>query len=346
MATGDWAWYKAAIKAKQKGEPLPAVSEGQPQVGFYWAKASKSGGRIPVVIFLDKNGDMVARSGTRAEHRIADAAERWSWICAHPIERDSYVFAWENGTWPDGTPTTAPRLPDGSNLPTDPFERLLAEVDDKMASASAFLDDAAAKPDKTRADRARNLQAELLALNKTANNMHVAEKAPHLAAGRAVDAKFEFRRAIEAVTARLRTVFENILKAEEAKARQEAAARHAEEQRKVEAERKRIQDEREKLRENDPIAALTSPEPELPMVPPPPEPVKVQAGGGIGRAAGLKTVWEPRIDDWKAAAAQLVSHDDPDIRAAVEKKIKALARVQKETLKIAGVVMVEARRAA
>lgn len=340
----EWDWYKAAIKAQQEGKPLPPVSDGHPQTGFFWAKASKAGGRIPVCIYTDGNGDKVARSGTRDEHTMADAAKRWVWVAENVVPRDSYVFAWENGKWPDGTPTKAPDLPAGSNLPTDPFERLLAEVNDKLESATSFLNDAVAKPDKTRADKARNIQAELLALNKTADSLHEAEKRPHLEAGRAVDEKFRFRATVLEACKRLRTVFENILKAEEAKARAEAQRRHAEETRKAEEERQRILAEREALHRDDPIAALTSPEPELPIAPPAPEPVKVQAGGGIGRAAGLKTVWAPEIVDYEATLRHYAKH--PDVRAAVEKLVKAEARVHKDATSIPGVKMREERRAA
>lgn len=342
----DWTWYRDALAAKTSGKPGPAIEEGAPHFGFFWQKASRDGGRIPVCIYRDGNGDLVARSGTRDEHRVEDAAARWTWVAGNPVDRESYVYAWSEGKWPDGSPTTAPALPVGSNLPTDPFERIKAEVDDKIASATAFLSDAAARPDKTRADRARNMQAELLALNKQADALHKAEKQPLIDAAKAIDDKFRFRDLVKDAAGRLRVVFENILKAEEAKAREEARRRYEEEARKAEAERQRILAERKKEMQDDPIAALTSPEPELPLVPEGPAEVKVQAGGGVGRAAGLKTVWEPRIDDWKKAAAQLVAHDDPDIRAAVEKKVKALARLNKEATKIDGVTMIESRRAA
>lgn len=343
-----WTWYRAALDAVNNGREVQGVSADMPEWGFYWAKASKAGGRIPVCIYADGNGELVARWGTRDEHQFEDAAKRWTFVCGNPVDRVVYTHAWTNGAWPDGTPTKAVDAPAaiGDNRSGDPFEQLKSDVDDKLASAITFLGDAKAKADKTRADRARNIQAELLSLVKAADKMHEEEKRPHLDASRAVDAKFRFRDGIKDVCGKLRTVFENILRAEEAKAREEARKKHEAEVRAAEAERQRISAEHEKKMANDPIAALTDPEPELPIVPSAPEPVKVQAGGGIGRAAGLKTVWEPRIDDWKAAAAQFVAQDDPDIRAAVEKKIKALARINKEATKISGVTMVQDRRAA
>lgn len=306
---------------------------------------------MPVAIWVDDTGVTHCRMGIRDNHRNLDldaALTRWPFIFPNVVARDDYTVAWTTGVWPDGTPTVSPDAAPaaGDNLPSDPFERLKAEIDDKLGSATTFLNDAAAKPDKLRADRARNIQAELLALIKSADTMHETEKAPHLAAGRAVDAKFRFRDQVKEACVRLRTVFENIAKRLEAEANEAARRAHAEQMRKAEEERQRIEAERQKKLADDPVAALTDPEPELPMVPAAPEPVKVQVGGGVGRAAGLKTVWEPRIDDWKKAAMQFVASDDPDIRAAVEKKIKAIARLNKDATKIDGVSMVADRRAA
>lgn len=340
-----WDWYRAAIAAKNAGKPLPPVHEGKPEFGFFWAKASKQGGRIPVCIYADGNGEIVARWGTREEHRFeSDAAKRWGWVAGNPVERDTYTHAWTQGVWPDGTPTTAPALPAGSNLPTDPFERLKAEVDDKIASAAAFLDDAKATPDKTRADRARNLQAELLQLHKTADTMHETEKAPHLAASRAVDAKFRFRANVEDVCKRLRTVFENIAKRIEAEANEAARRAHAEQVRKAEEERQRIEAERKKKLADDPVAALTEDEPELPPMPPAFEPVKVQVGGGVGRAAGLKTVYVGEIVDYAACLRHY--GNNLKVREIIEKLVAADVKTHKSDAKIPGVTVKEDRRAA
>lgn len=343
-----WTWYRAAIAAKNEGKPLPPIKVDQPECGVFWRKASKAGGRIPVLINLDDNGELYARCGTRESHRLEDASRIWSWCAENVVDRDSYKHAYEAGTWPDGTPTAAADASGpaaaGDNLPTDPYERLKAQVDDKLASAQSFLEDAKAKPDKTRADMARNIQAELLALNKTANNMHVTEKAPHLAACREVDDKFRFRDTVATICARLRTVFENIAKRLEAEANETARREHERKVREAEEERQRLEAERAKKLADDPIAALTEDAPELPMAPPPPEPVKVNVGGGVGRAAGLKTVWVPEIIDYEATLKHYSKH--PDIRAAVEKLVRADAKVHKEATNVPGVKMTADRKAA
>lgn len=340
----QWDWYKAAIKAKNAGKDLPPVSDGKPEIGFFYAKASKAGGRIPVCIYRDSNGDLVARSGTRAEHKIEDAGARWTWVAGSPIERDNYVHAWEQGVWPDGTPTTAPAAGVGDNRPSDPAQAVAEEAADKIASAEKWL---AAHPvikTQQESDFAANLNRELLGLHKQATALHTTEKAPILEAERAVDEKFRFRVKVKSVADTLRAAFETFMKAEDARRRAEAQKKFEAERAKAEAERKRIEAEREKLRRDDPIAALTSDEPEMPMLPLAPEPVKIQSGGGIGAARGLKTVWVPVIVDHEAALKHYANH--PEIKAAVEKLVKAEARVHKQATSIPGVQMQEDRKVA
>lgn len=341
----QWDWYKAAIKAKNAGKDLPPVSDGKPEVGFFYAKASKAGGRIPVRIALDKNGDIVAVTGTKAEYRIEDAAGKWSWVAGNPIDRDSYKHAWEQGVWPDGTPTTAPTVAGaGDNRPSDPVQAIIEDANDKIASAEAWLKAHPEITTQTESDYAANLNRELLALNKQADALHTTEKAPILEAGRAVDEKFRFRVTVKTVADRLKFAFEKFMKAEDARRRAEAQKKFEEERKAAEAERRRIEAEREKLRQDDPIAAFTSDEPEMPMLPLAPEPVKIQSGGGIGAARGLKTVWVPVIVDHEAALRHYANH--PEIKAAVEKLVKAEARVHKQATSIPGVQMQEDRKVA
>lgn len=347
MATDDWTWYRAAMAAKNAGKELPPVSEGKPQFGFFYYKASRAGGRVPVCIYRDANGDLVARSGTQAEHRVEDAGTRWVWVASNVVAREDYVYAWKEGKWPDGTPTkaidAAPGM--GDNLPADPFLRLQAEVDDKMAEASALLAKlGTVTADKVAADTARNIQAALLAYGKTADAMHKAEKQPHIDAGKAVDDKFRFRDKIADVSKRLRNVFENFLRAEEARQQAEAERRFQAERAAVEAERKRIEDERAKLKADDPIAYHTSepePMPELPLAP---ERVKVNAGGGVGRSAGLKDHYEIDIVDYEACLRHY--RNNGKIKELIGKLVAADVKLHKLDAKLPGVNVRKERRVA
>mgnify|MGYP000464586041 FL=1 len=274
------------------------------------------------------------------------AAERWPWICPNPVPRDDYKAAFETGTWPDGTPTVAhdAATPAKSNLPSDPFERLKAELDDKMASAKAWLAEHPTAKTQVEADRARNLQAEILALNKQADAMHKAEKAPIIAAGDAVEAKFGFRKIAKGFADSLRVVFERFAVAEEARLKREAQEKHAVALKAAEIARQEVEKQRAKQFFDDPIAALTSPEPELPELPKAPEPVKVNVGGGVGRAAGLKSVWSGTIDDIDAVFAHF--KDTDQVRECLQKLVDATVRTHKGSTKLPGVTVSEQRKAA
>lgn len=338
-----WGWWKTAVRAKAEGGAFPAINETTPQAGFYFRKASRQGGRIPVCIYRDSDGDIVARQGCKAEHRVVPAGEVWTWVAENVVTREAYVHAWEKAVWEDGSPTVAPGLPAGSNLPVDPFERLKAEVDDKLESAAVWIKAHPKVESKVDCDYAANLNRELLALHKQADKLHEAEKAPHLEKCREIDAKFKFRPTVKATADSLKRLFEAFMVAEDRRLRAEAELRHQEELARVAAARARIEAEQVKLRENDPIAFFTSPQPEAPVAPEKPV-VKVQAGGGVGSARGLKTVWEPEISDYAAALAYYANH--AKVREAVESLIKAEVKIHKGETKVPGVKVIERRVAA
>jgi len=343
MTVADqWTWHKAALA----GEKV-TINESKVESGFFYARASKEGGRIPIAIWRMPDGQFSCRVGTKSDHRIEteeQAAKRWVSIAEKCVSREDYKTAYETGTWPDGVATAAPAPTSRTNEITDPFERLQAEIADKMASAEAWLKAHPEAKNKNESDYATNLQRELNTLLKQADAMHGAEKAPLLAATKAVDDKFRFRDKIKTIGASLKSVFERFMVAEERRAREAAQKKFEEERKAAEAERKRIEADRELLMKNDPIAALTSPEPEIPELPLAPAAVKVQSGGGVGRAAGLKSIWTPIIRDKKLALSHYSDH--PEILSALEKLIRADTKLHKNLTAIPGVDVIEERKAA
>lgn len=343
-ASDQWAWYKAAMAGD-----APALSDdGTVRSGFFWSKASRGGGRIPVAIWTDVNGEIKCRYGTRDKHQYlveGKMLERWPWIQSNPVSRDNYKVAYETGTWPDGTPTVAPDVAKaGSNLPTDPFERLQAEIADKIASAEKWMKDHPEAKSQTEADYATNLHREINALIKQADTMFTTEKAPHLAAAKAVDEKFRFRDGMKAVGVRLKSIFERFMVKKEAEERRKQQEKYEAERRATELARQEAEKAYQKRLADDPIAALTSPEPELPELPVAPAPVKVQSGGGIGRAAGLKSVWVGQIEDVDAVFQHF--KEVPAVIDALQKLVDATVRTHKGAAKIPGVKVSEERRAA
>lgn len=311
------------------GKDVP-IHANHPQPGYYKIRDGRGGPWKPCAIWYRDN-ELVCRVGNETR----DPLVTWSFAAGYPIAKDVAKFAFENGHFQDEPAPTV-----RSNMPADPFEALLAEIEDKSAQAEELL--AKDVKSQTECDLFRNVQAQLLALNKRADTMHKEEKAPLLEKTRAVDERFRFREKVADIASRLRSRFEAFLRAEERRQREEAERKHREEMARVEAERKRLEAERAKQKEDDPVAFHTSPEPELPEMPAAPEPVKVQAGGGFGRKAGLKSVWVATLADMDAALAHY--KDNAKVRDLIQKLADADVRAGKRSLP--GFTVNEERKAA
>jgi hypothetical protein len=355
--SGDvYAVWRAACRGDGKSvEPLPTIGAPiageNPQAGLWKVRLKK--GAPPVLMQIWLTGEdgkpatewraglglagVVVHNPERAQPQTPEEiADRW--LYAEPASKDDAAHFRREGRWP----ADPPPLPVRSNMPTDPFEALQLEVEDRIAQAKARLKEPI--DDQLACDMARNLQAEMLALGKRADAMHEAEKRPHLEAGRKVDAKYRFRDTVEEWAAKLRGAFETFLRAEETRQQAERDRLYREQLAAAEAERARIEAERRQKLADDPVAALTDPEPQLPELPRPPEPVKVRAGGGVGRRTGLKTDWEVEIVDYKLAALQVI--EDPEISVLVGKLILRRVRAAKGKLDFPGITIKQVRRVA
>lgn len=310
------------------GKSVPIHAE-HPYPGRYKLKRGEVW--LPVAIG-QVNGEIAAI----VDGKPANALEIWTYCAKHPVTQDAYKARMANGHWPD-EPAPAAR----PNMPSDPFEALRAEVDDKCTQAAEWLDKTPSVADQTACDLARNMQAQLLALNKRADAMHKGEKEPVLEQAKTIDEKFRFRVAVKELSDRLRQRFEAFMRAEERRLQQEAEARFRAERERAEAERARLIAERAQLLRDDPIAGLTSDEPELPAVPTAPEPVKVSAGGGFGRKAGLKTVKHSQVFDHAAALAFFADSDE--VKDLV---CKLAQKAMRAGVKVPGARVVEERVAA
>lgn len=325
----DLTYWTEALAGKR-----PPVVEDQPQCGYYRMRKGRDAPWLPVVIWI-RGGEMVARVGDNMREPLGI----WVACAKHPVAKDAAMHAFKVGSWPD-----MPDEPPASNMPSDPFEALLAEIADKQAQAEALLAKGNKASSETESNLARNLQKQLLDLQKRADAMFTQEKAPVVQQGREIDEKYRFRVPLKGFADRLRDFWGRWAKAEEDRLRREAEEKAANERRAIEAARKAQEEHRAKLMESDPIAALT--EPPIPEVEPAaePEPVKVQVGGGYGSRGGLRSYWVPTIVDYKAALAHYAEH--PDIKAVVDKLVKAEARTHKGATNIPGVTVSEDRRAA
>lgn len=277
-----YTWWRAAIA----GHPGP-IHADHPECGYFKLRDGKDGPWKPVAIWYDAAGNMICRVG----NQVRDAQSVWTYAAKHPIAKEAAKVAFETGRFPDEVPSI------GDNAPPD--ETLFDTIARVAAQAVDWLKQHGIKDARSK-DMCANYRAQLLDLRKRADAEREAEKRPHLEASRAVDAKF--KPAIECAdtaAGELRDALTVYMRAEEAKLRAQA-----------EAAQKAEADARAKLMRDDPIAAMTSPEPE------PPAPVKVQAGGQRGRKTGLRTVTKYVMTDYAAALAHVQDH--PKVREAVE----------------------------
>jgi hypothetical protein len=258
-----------------------AVHDGEPQPGFYRTKAGKA-----VAIWQD--GDkMVAVEGGRS----VDAADIWTWCCTWPVTEEAYRAVERGEGWPDAIETLI-----GSNNP--PADE--AEADEVENACKAALD-AAAKPvtNQTEADKLGNHRDRLAKLYKAKEGERVAEKEPHLEAGRQVDAKFKpILAKVEDAGKAVKATLTKWLVAEQSRIDAENAA-------KAKAERE--------AREAAAAANLPPPEPA-----PVQEPEKPRAGT-VGRASALRTFKSAVITDYAKALAAVANH------AEVKELVQTLA---------------------
>lgn len=272
------------------------ISADAPQPGYYKTRTRKDVPYVPVAIWT-ANGELVCRVGNEKR----DPVSVWTFCADKPVSKDDAKHAFEHGTWPGDAPEIGHNSGDLS---------LAEQIAEYAAMALTWLKTTGVK-DQVSADKAANYRAKLIQLKNDADDARTTEKAPHLSAAKAVDDKWrgpiaEATEAAEDIRAAL-TAF---MVAEEKRLKAEAEAKRKAEEERVAKERARIEAERaEKMRVN-PIAALTDQEPELPMAPAEPEPVKIQAGGQRGRRTGLRTVKKVRITDYQAAAAHFAANEE------------------------------------
>lgn len=313
----QFQWWRNALNGAVE------IHENAPQPGYYKMRHGRNGPWQPVAIWY-KGDELVCRvAGDRR-----DPLEVWTWCAANPVSKDDARHAFEHGSWPGDVPMTGHNS--GSlSLPE--------EIDDVVQQASDWLSSTKIA-DKVSADQAANWRARLLDLSKQADKQRDAEKRPHDEASKAVQAKWKpVIDTAKAAAEKIRSALTDYMRAEEAKQRaeQEAKRRAAEE-----VARKQREQAEAARREAEANNLPPPPEPEdVPL--PLDEPVRVQAGGQRGRKTGLRTITVYEVTDYAAALAYVQEHDD--VRAAVEKVCRAMA---KAGAKVPGVTTREEKVAA
>lgn len=284
-----------------------AISADHPQSGYYRKRASKDGPWLPVAIWT-REGQQVARIAGE----MVDPMSLWTWVADKPVEKAAALQAFKDGTWPGDA---APVAMGDNSPPTEPVELIPLEIE----AATEWLGKVKTITNQTDADIAGNRVANLRDLKKKAEAQHKSEKEPHLAAGRAVDAKYKPKidnadTAVKKLLAAI-TVYQNAEAEKQRKIAAEKAAKERAEWERQQAEL-RAKAEAEAAASKTPIEEILEAQP-LPPPPKPPEPVKVKSGGAIGKAVSLRTVKIATITDYDKALVALKDH--PELRELVQK---------------------------
>lgn len=168
-----WTWWRAACRGE-----FGDIHPDQPEQGYYRTRY-KDRQWEPVAIWYADGYWHAIRNGKPVE----DVEELWSFACRNPISYKIYVEAINGHGFPDEPPA-----PMGHNLSTDPHTALELELQGEREQAEEFL----ARPiaDQAAADKIGIWTRRILDIGKRADQQHAIEKAPHLAAGRAVDEKW------------------------------------------------------------------------------------------------------------------------------------------------------------
>lgn len=300
----EWAWWQAALAGKQQD-----IYADAPQSGFYKMRTGKGGPWVAVMIRMH-DGQLAARVGN--ERR--DPVEIWTYVAGNPVTREAASHWFKTGEWPGD----APALSNSANA--TPLELLR----DYIETASEWFKGKTIDT-QTLCDQAANYAAELIRLKGVADKERDAKVRPHLDAQREINGEYKPQLdAADMLAKTIKRATDTFLIAEKRRLEAEARAKWEAEQKAAAEERARIEAERAAKMQADPIAALTDPEPELPIAPAAPAPVKVNAGGQRGKKLALKTYRVPEIVDYAAALAWAKEH--PEVVAAVEKVCKAAAR--------------------
>lgn len=313
--TDIWHYWREALAGK-----APPIDANSPQCGFYRKRDGKGGAWVPVMIRYDDAGALRCRVGSDSN---ADPHDVWTWCANHPISKDDARHAFEHGSFPGDAPAAG----NAGDVP------LADQINDYAATALDWLNKTGIS-DKSSSDMAANFRAELLRLGKEADRQRDAEKRPHDEAAKAVQAKW--RPVIDAAQSAadaIRAALTRWMTAEEKRQAADRQAKWEAEKRAADAARKAVEEQRAKMMRDDPIAAITSPEPEMPSLPPPPDPVKVNAGGQRGRATGLRTVTKYVVADHAKALAFFAESED--VRSLIQKLAE---RASKAGVDVPGVV--------
>ena len=279
----NYQFWKDALAGKN-----PAITEADPQPGFYRMRDGKGGPWLPVAIF-EHDGELVARVANSKK----DPLNIWTWCAGNPVAQADAKHAFEHGSWPGDVPDV-PSI--GDNIGELSVQE---EIADCIEQIDAWITSIGGKiTEDVQMDMAANWRDKLAGLRQKAEAQHKLEKAPHLEAGRAVDAAWkpciaDAKDKADDIRTKLLTPYMRAKQAEEDRRRREEERKAREEAEKRAAEAR----------------AAGEPESEPEDLPPAPAPKRVQAGGQRGRKTALRSRKVAVVTDYDKALAHFATHE-------------------------------------
>jgi hypothetical protein len=194
MLVSLYNWYYAALSGH-----FGPIHENDPQCGYYRMRWRRGGEWIPVAIFREDDGEVLAL----CKGEMKDAFEVWTWCCRYPVDYEVYRAVAEEGKpWPDdvlgggltdkvakgtypttGNPSPAPFPTIGHNSSgVTEAEGLLEEIESLKYLSSNWLEEIGSIATQTDADRAANyaerfgmLETKAEALRTSAKNERIGD---------------------------------------------------------------------------------------------------------------------------------------------------------------------------
>ena len=184
------------------------IHENDPQCGYYRMRRRRGGEWIPVAIFREDDGEVLAL----CKGEMKDAFEVWTWCCRYPVDYEVYRAVAEEGKhWPedvlasgladpstmssliakgDPSPIQTPTIGHNSSGITE-AEGLLEEIEALKYLSSNWLEEIGSIRTQSDADRAANYAERFGMLENKAEALRTSAKRPILEEGRRIDAEWK-----------------------------------------------------------------------------------------------------------------------------------------------------------
>lgn len=180
-APDPWEWWRNALA----GNHAP-IHDGEPHTGYYRVRRKGRDGLVPVAYWLDTQTGEQRCHMDGSDFDLQRALEIWPYASKNPVTAEAYGERQRTGKWPDESAAVighnAAPVGDGILVIADRIEDLAREAERMIAAGAAATDDAC--------DQASDLANTFGELEGKADKLRTDEKAPHLEAGRLVDAKW------------------------------------------------------------------------------------------------------------------------------------------------------------